>query len=152
MPVVPDVLAGRHRSADPRASGDYPDEVLEVVAEFPATQIVTIDTTSAVRFQLPPKGSGVAWDILTHRITMDVSGGDVLGFQIAFLGRPEDGNKTAWANSHHLPVDIRTYYLWSEEMVDPGLRHSHAWASAAHDSRRCVPAQGINPNGRGACI
>ena len=38
---------------------------------------------------------------------------------MVWMGQPEDGNNPRYINRQQLPVDIRTYFLWSHSKHDP---------------------------------
>ena len=76
-----------------RATRDLPNAVAELMATAKSINILLVETKDAKRFQLPPKDSGVLWDMLTHRFTMELPQGEVLGVQFVRLGQPADGVK-----------------------------------------------------------
>ena len=111
-------------STDPRSSEDFPDEVRELMASHPSIKAMHVDTDGAVRHILPPKESGITWEMLTHRVMIDRDTEEVLDICFAMFGQPEDGNKNYFINTLHTPVDIRTWFLWSPDMADPAKLQS----------------------------
>ena len=96
---------------DPRSSDDYPDEVRELMANHSSIRAKFFDTDGTIRHILPPKESGITWNMLTHRIVIDKDTEEVLDICFAMFGQPEDGNRTDYINALHTPVDIRTWFL-----------------------------------------
>ena len=82
--------------------------------------------------------SGIAWDVLTHRVVVDRDTEEVLDICFAMFGQPEDGSKTYFINTLHTPVDIRTWFLWSPSMEDPAkLQSEFIPGGAGHRGRGC---------------
>ena len=94
-PNIPHKLAAS-KSEGSREAQDYPPEVAELLSTDESIQVLIEDTTSARRFQLPPKDSCISWDTLSHRVTLDRQTSEALEILHIWMGQPEDGNRTKY--------------------------------------------------------
>ena len=77
-------------SSDERAKEEYPDEVRELMASHPSIKAIYVDTEGAIRHILPPKDTGLKWEMLTHRVAEDRESGEILDICFAMYGQPEN--------------------------------------------------------------